>query len=275
MANTKEIKKTRRSAESLKVDLRNIVIEDSFNCRKDYGDLTELMNSIIELGQLEPVKGYKVKGEDKFILTDGHRRFKAIQMAHEQGHPIDTVFLMKSSSTKEDRDFEMLVTGLGKKLLEPIEQAEAFKRLLSYGFNKSEIAKKIGKSHTYIAQMLRVADAPKEVKNLVESGEVAINTVSKLMKDNNSEQVKEIIKENLKEKRDSGDKKKLTFRDIKKTRTPELSIMQRLLEAQKIIEQNDEHFDSPIGNFFINLVDSLERKTMSTQDIVDFVQNEQ
>lgn len=78
----KDIAETKKN-DLLKVDPRNIVIEEGFNEREEYGDIEGLCQSIIEVGQLEAVKGYKMRGEEKYVLTDGHRRFRAIMMAKD------------------------------------------------------------------------------------------------------------------------------------------------------------------------------------------------
>lgn len=59
---TIEIANTRRSDLFL-IDHRNVLIEEGFNCREDYGDIEALAQSIITNGQLEPILVFKKRGE--------------------------------------------------------------------------------------------------------------------------------------------------------------------------------------------------------------------
>ena len=66
-----------------------IIADENVNPRTDYGNIEELMQSIVENGIRNPLKGYKL-GE-KIILKDGHRRMRAIKLALSKGHQIERV----------------------------------------------------------------------------------------------------------------------------------------------------------------------------------------
>jgi hypothetical protein len=66
-----------------------IIADEKVNPRTDYGDIEELMNSILENGIRNPLKGFK-KG-DKIILKDGHRRMRAVNLALSKGHKIERI----------------------------------------------------------------------------------------------------------------------------------------------------------------------------------------
>jgi ParB family chromosome partitioning protein len=177
-----ETLKTKKN-DLLLIDPRNIVIEEGFNVRHDMGDLDGLANSIIEVGQLEPISVMKIRGEEKFALTDGHRRMAAIRLAIEKGHPIPYVRAIVSSGNLEDRIFAMVITGIGKKPLTSVEEGEAYKRLKAYGYKVDDIAKRVGKSLPHIYNMLKLADVPMVVKQRINEGIVSGNTVLQLLKD--------------------------------------------------------------------------------------------
>jgi ParB family chromosome partitioning protein len=177
-----ETLKTKKN-DLLLIDPRNIVIEEGFNVRTDMGDLDGLANSIIEFGQLEPIFVMKIRGEEKFALTDGHRRMAAIRLAIEKGHPIPYVRAIVSSGNLEDRIFAMVITGIGKKPLTSVEEGEAYKRLKAYGYKVDDIAKRVGKSLPHIYNMLKLADVPMVVKQRINEGVVSGNTVLQLLKD--------------------------------------------------------------------------------------------
>ena len=65
------------------VDPANIIVEEGFNHRSEnnYGNIEELALNIVANGVLDPPIGFKVRGEDKYIMTEGHRRLRAIKLA--------------------------------------------------------------------------------------------------------------------------------------------------------------------------------------------------
>lgn len=165
------------------IDPRNIIVEDDFNIRSDYGNIDELAKSIAEVGQLEPIMVAKQRGTDQYILTDGHRRMRAILKAIEQGHNIQYVKAIVTSGNMEDRIFAMVITGIGKKPLNNLEEGEAYKRLKAYGYEVKDIATKVGKSLPHIYNMLKLADVPQKVKKYILDGDISGNTVVSLLKD--------------------------------------------------------------------------------------------
>ena len=111
-----EILKTKKT-DLLLIDPKNIVVEENFNVRSDYGDIDGLSKSIIEVGQLEPISVSKIRGTEQYVLTDGHRRMKAILKAIEDGFEIQYVKAIVATGNLEDRIFAMVITGIGKKPL--------------------------------------------------------------------------------------------------------------------------------------------------------------
>jgi ParB family chromosome partitioning protein len=165
------------------VDPRNVEVEEGFNIREDLGDLDSLLTQILEQGQIEAVVGFKKRGEDKFILTDGHRRHAAFMLGIERGHAMGKMKLIIGSSNAEDRLFAMVTTGIGKKPLTVVETAEAYKRLINLGYKAAEIARKVGNTSTQIGNLLKLADVPKEVKNHITNGYITATTVIALVKE--------------------------------------------------------------------------------------------
>lgn len=166
-----------------KVDPRNIEIEEGFNIREDLGDIEGLLKSILEIGQVDPVVGYKKRGEDKFVLTEGHRRHAAFMLGIERGHDMPKIKLVIGSSNPEDRILAMIATGIGKKRLTVIEEAEAYKRLINLEYKAAEIARKVGKTPAHISNLLKLADVPKAVKEQINKGNIKATTVLAILKE--------------------------------------------------------------------------------------------
>ena len=77
----------------------------------------------------------------------------------------------------------MVITGTDKKPLTVLEEAEAYKRLVNLGYEAKDIATRTGKSLPHIYNALNLADAPKKLKNAIESGAISATTVSQLIRE--------------------------------------------------------------------------------------------
>lgn len=223
-----------KKSEVLLIDPRTIDIEKGFNTRIEYGDLDELMNSIIENGVKVPLRGYK-KGE-RFVIVDGHRRLKATNKALEKGIDIKRVpFIVEKKKSLEERIFDILLFNDGKTLT-PLELGETYKKLVGYGYTSSEISKKIGKSSVHVNQMIDVACSSKAVKTLIKNGNISSTLVSEVRrKAANKEEAEEIVKvvsEVKKEESKNGKTSKVTKKDVKDL----------LPEPKKVIEKGQAMF---------------------------------
>lgn len=185
-----EALKTKKN-DLLLIDPINIVVEEGFNVREDYGDIKGLTESITRSGQIEPVVVSKIRGTDRYALTDGHRRLRAINLANKNGAEIQYVKAIVSDGDPIHRLLTMVITGADKKPLTNLEEGEAYKRLKEQGINPKEIAERVGKSYVHVYAMIKLADAPEQIKTYIKNGDISGSTVSKLMKDYNT--VEELI----------------------------------------------------------------------------------
>jgi ParB family chromosome partitioning protein len=172
-----------RAEEVVKIPITKIVMRDGFNVRQSYGDTDSLAYSILENGQVQPGR-VDVLADGSFVLVDGHRRFIALQQLAKLGYdePFFKAIVNTKSTTEEQRILQMFTTQDNKQL-EPCEVAELIKRLVNIGYNASEIAKKIGKSHTYVGNMYAFSQDSKVVKEAVTNGDISISTAIQLQKE--------------------------------------------------------------------------------------------
>jgi ParB/RepB/Spo0J family partition protein len=160
----------------LMVPLDLIDVEPGFNIRIDMGDLEGLSVSIEAEGIKEAMRGSKYKteaGEERFKLTDGHRRHAAGLMAVKRtGQMIKAPFMLEAKHySKEQRVLDMFLTNDGKALT-VLEKAEGVKRLINFGWKAGAIAKSIGKDESYVSRLQLLLSAPKKLINLIESGRI-------------------------------------------------------------------------------------------------------
>lgn len=257
-----------KKTDLLKIDPRAIDIQEGFNARIDYGDIESLCNSIIENGVEVPIKVYRnPEQKGRYIIVDGHRRYRATMMAIQSGVDIAYVpaRLSERSSNQESRLFDMIITNDGKSL-STYEQGVVYNRLLGYGYNQSEVAKKVGKSAALVGSAIRLATAPKVIQDYITQDMISSSLASQILRDtpNEVDQIRAIrtAVKSAEEKTNGDNTKKLriTAKDIQTPKKPTtLSLMQEVLEE---FEPNNETQQNKLGilSDFVSLIKSKAPK---------------
>ena len=125
----------------------------------DESRLQELSESIKEKGILEPLIVRRI--EQGYELIVGERRWRAAQRAGLKEVPV----LVKEAEGREALELS-LIENLQRENLNPIEEAEAFKRLTEeFNVSQGELATRLGKDRTTITNALRLLKLPLEVRN--------------------------------------------------------------------------------------------------------------
>jgi len=147
----------------------------------DQDALADLAKSIRKFGVLQPLLVSKIE-EDlprgravRYQLIAGERRWRASQLA---GLPQVPVIIRDdltpdNSGEKSNRLEVALIENLQREDLNPIEQAEAYARLAGeFGLTQQEIADKVGKSREAVANVMRLQNLPKYIKDATRSGRI-------------------------------------------------------------------------------------------------------
>lgn len=215
---TEKKERPQRSGEILLIDLEQVGVKPNFNARIDYGDINELARSIKENGIKVALRGHRDKIEGKYLITDGHRRLKAIQKLAKDGIEIRVPIISDASDSEEDRTLNMLIYNEGKKL-NPVEEAEVIHRLFNYGFGEDEIIKKTGFTKVYICNLKLLHSAPKKVKDLIIKNIVSATLAMKIFREEKDfAKAQELIEKTIISKGtdEEGNKKKITEKDLNK-----------------------------------------------------------
>jgi ParB family chromosome partitioning protein len=133
-------------------------------------EIDELAASIRSQGVLQPILVRRdPQTPGNFELIAGERRWRAAQAA--QLHEIPA--LVRELSDQEALE-AALVENLQRQDLTPLEEAEAYRRLMDdFGHTQEDIAAALGKSRPAIANAVRLLELPEEVKALIDSGELS------------------------------------------------------------------------------------------------------
>lgn len=137
--------------------------------------LEELVRSIKNNGILQPIV-VRRRGE-RFQIVAGERRWRAAQRAGLHRVPC----IVKD--IPDERVLELsLIENLQREDLNPIEEANAYKRLLEgLGITQEEIARRIGKDRSTITNCLRLLNLPRDIQELVEEGKLSMGHARALL----------------------------------------------------------------------------------------------
>ncbi len=156
----------------------------------DENAINDLVESIKTKGVLQPLLVRRKSGDaDKYEIIGGERRWRASQMAGLKEVPV----LVKSFSDKEALEVA-LIENLQRQDLNPLEEAEGYRRLMDEFSNTQEdLAKAVGKSRSHVANMMRLLGLPDKVKESLEQGKLTSGHARALLNAKNPEQLAEIV----------------------------------------------------------------------------------
>ena len=125
----------------------------------DEGALNELADSIREHGVVQPIV-VRALEDGFFQLIAGERRWRAAQRAGLLRIPAVI------RETTEHAALEIaLIENLQREDLNPIEEAQAYERLITeFGMTQEGLARRVGKNRTTVSNMLRLLKLPPEVQ---------------------------------------------------------------------------------------------------------------
>ena len=142
------------------------LVRNKYQPRKKFDEesLEELTNSIKERGIIQPIIVRPSSEEEgKFEIIAGERRWQAAQHAGLHEVPIIVINIDNLKSLEF-----ALVENVQRKDLNPIEEAEGYKRLIDeFSYDQDKVSKFIGKSRAHISNCLRLLSLPQEIIELI------------------------------------------------------------------------------------------------------------
>ncbi len=157
--------------------------------------INDLSASIKEHGVIQPIVVRKIG--DKYEIIAGERRYKASVMAG-----LETIPAIITELNDKDSAEVALIENVQRQNLTPIEEAVSYKKILDMGYlTQEQLANKLGKSQSAIANKLRLLNLDDEVQEALLNGEISERHARSLLKlPNSKDQVKmlnRIIEERL------------------------------------------------------------------------------
>lgn len=147
----------------------NMIIPNPAQPRRNFDDISiqELAESFKTQGVLQPI--IVKKKDNGYILIAGERRFRAARLAGLEKIPA----ILMEETNETDMLQMALVENIQREDLNPLEEAEAFRRLMDESrMTQQELAARVGKSRTAIANIVRLLNLPEKVKELIRAGKL-------------------------------------------------------------------------------------------------------
>ncbi len=209
--------------------------------RKSFDDesINELAESIKESGILQPIIVEK-SNDNTFIIIAGERRYRASKIAGLQTIPCTV-----RNFNEAEKYVVSMIENIQRSNLNPMEEALGYKTIAEqYGLSHAEIAKMLGKSRSHVANMIGILSMPKQVHEMLSSGEISTGHAKVLKRVSNAEQLGRLAK---KVKDES-----LSVRALEK----------HIEELEDVSTQNQQKSEQNIKEIFIT--DSEENPSWNT-----------
>lgn len=162
-----------------------------FQPRKIFDDesISELAESIKSHGLLQPIVVREDTENGIYEIIAGERRWRAAQKA--QLHEVPVII-------KEMTDLEALeialIENLQREDLNPVDEAMGFQRLMKdYGYTQEQLAESLGKSRSYVANIVRLLNLPDLVLGYVERGDLTAGHARALVTAENPEELAKFV----------------------------------------------------------------------------------
>ncbi len=162
----------------------------------DKEKLEVLAKSIAEHGLIQPIV-VKKKQNGMYEIIAGERRWRAAKLAGLKEVPC-----VEGEYTEKGAMEVALIENLQREDLNPIEEAEGYQKLMqTFGLKQEEVAERIGKSRSAVANSLRLNNLNKKIKELVINGKLSQGHARALLPISNEEKqlmlAEKIIREEL------------------------------------------------------------------------------
>ena len=149
-------------------------------------ELDELATSIKEKGVLQPIILRNVKNKPYlYEIVSGERRFRASKLAGLTKIPA----LVKNLDDNDTAEISV-IENVHRESRNPIEEAEGYENLMQkYQYSLADVSKLIGKSESYIRNLMRINNLPESVKELIKEGKISASHARTIAVADNPEQM--------------------------------------------------------------------------------------
>lgn len=169
--------KTEKKEEAVAFIKTELVKDNRFQPRTNFSDdkFNELKASIKERGILQPI--LVREKENGFEVIAGERRLKAARALD-----IENIPAIIKKVTDQEALVIALIENIQREELNPIEEAEAYKRLIEeFNFSHEAIAQSVGKERSTVTNLLRLLKLSSEIQKSIYNGQLSMGHARALL----------------------------------------------------------------------------------------------
>lgn len=218
--------------------------------------LQELAGSIKEHGVLQPLL-VRPMAEGKYELIAGERRWRASKLAGLQTVPV----LIRAAGNQNTLELA-LIENIQRENINPIECARAYRRLIDeFDLTQEQVAEKVGKSRTTVANTVRLLRLPKRVVEGLEGGRITEGHARALLAFENEAQQLAVYDQIV--------ERGLTVREVEKAAKPKAAPSPRAHEPTNPKDPNDLALEEALS-VFLGTPARLQRGDVGGKLVVEF-----
>ena len=199
--------------------------------------LLELADSIKQFGVLQPL--IVQKRNDYYEIIAGERRWRAAKMAGIKEIPV----IIKEYTKREAVEIA-LIENIQRENLNPIEEAMAFKRLLTeFSLKQDEVAERVSKSRTTVTNSMRLLKLDERVQQMIVDDMISTGHARTLLAIENHEEQYNLANKIFDEKLSVRETEKL----IKELKNPKKEKEKKVVENDFIYKDLEERMKTVMG----------------------------
>ena len=209
------------------------IIHNPSQPRKVFRDdeILELSQSIKMHGILQPIILSEIS-EGNYQIIAGERRWRAAKLANLKTIPA----IIKIFTDKGNIEIS-LIENIQREDLNPLEEANIYKKLIDeHGYTQEKLSEKIGKSRSYVANLVRLLKLPERFKKLLDEDKLSAGHARLLLTSKDPDELVKIIEKNklsVRETENIVKEKKKKLKDIsfyKDSKDPDLIKLEKKIE---------------------------------------------
>ena len=222
-------------------------------------ELIDLSNSIKEKGIVQPIIVRKRDNDSSYEVIAGERRWRAAQIAQ-----LDKIPAIIKSLSDDDALEIAIIENVQRSNLNPIDEASGYKRLIDiYNYTQEDLANVIGKSRSYIANILRLTNLPLKVQEYLSSGQLTIGHARALIGSDDAEKIASLIIEkelSVRQTEDLLKKKNVTTVGTRKTniKSQDVVSLEKTITDSIGLKVEIQTKDNKSGKLIISYNDNLQ-----------------
>lgn len=221
-------------------------------------ELKELSLSIKAHGVIQPIIVKKVG--DHYAIIAGERRYRASKLAHQQTIPAIVRQYEKSKMIEL-----ALIENLQRENLSPVEEAKAYNQIMrELDLTQKEVAERVGKTRSYVTNMLGLLNLPEKVLNLVDEKKLSMGHARALSKLLDKERILNISNQIIEKGLSVRDVERLVSNEEKKNPSKKVN------NTKKYVQ-----YESSLKNIYKGKAKVYEKKVVfdfkSEEEMVEFV----